>query len=220
MTDSPRSLSENPKPLAITAIVLAIFATVLGIVSAGINEHRWDISFARWIQRWEGSLGEALYSIGDMLGTTSLAAAITGVALIIAIVMKRVQISLFLFLVLLLRLAGILLKPLFNSPRPTADNVRLLETFDGTGYPSGHSMTVAMVAAMLVIIAWKYLSDTRMKWTISFVAVVALILVGWSRVWSGAHWPSDVLGGWSYGIALVLVAWILANAIATRIALT
>lgn len=217
--DSTPTLSQHRKPLTAIAAALAIVATVLGFISAGPNEHGWDISLARWIQKWEGSLGESLYNIGDMLGTTSLAATITAIALIIAIVMKRVQISIFLLMVLLLRLAGTQLKPLFDSPRPTTDHLRILETFDGTGYPSGHSMTVAMVAAMLVMIAWRYMSDVRMKWAMSGVAAVALILVGWSRVWSGAHWPSDVLGGWSYGVALVLIAWILADAVTARILL-
>lgn len=217
MTDSSPVPLDEKKPLAAIAITLAVFATVLGIMSAGTNEHGWDISFAQWIQRWEGAIGENLYNIGDMLGTTSLAATVTAIALVIAIILKRLQISVFLIFVLLLRLAGTQLKPLFDSPRPTSEQLRLLEPFEGTGYPSGHSTTAAMVAAMLVMIAWRYIRDTRLKWAIAVVAGMVLILVGWSRVWSGAHWPSDVIGGWSFGIALVLVAWILADIVTEQI---
>ncbi len=217
MVDSPHVPGTRIKPLAAIVIALAVVASILGIVSAGDNVLGWDVSLAKWIQNWQGSLGERLYTIGDILGTTSIAAAITVVALIIAIALKQMQISVFLVLVLLLRLAGIQLKPLFDSPRPTEEHLRLLETFDGTGYPSGHSMTVAMVSAMLVLISWRNLSDVRLKWAISAIAAIAITLVGWSRVWSGAHWPSDVLGGWGYGIALVLGAWILSDAIALKI---
>lgn len=201
------------------AILLVLFATLLGILSAGPNVHAWDISFGQWIQRWEGSFGQTLYNIGDMLGTTSLAAAITAIALIAAIAVKQTHISIFLLLILLLRLAGTLLKPIFDSPRPSSDYLQLVEELDGTGYPSGHSTTAAMVAAMLVLITWRYLSNTQLQQVATIIAACAIILVGWSRVWAGAHWPSDVLGGWSYGIALVLIAWILADIIATRIAL-
>lgn len=198
-----------------TAALLAGFAIILGFISAGDNVLRWDLSFTLWIQKWHGGLSESLYRIGDVLGTTSIAAVIVVIALIIALVKKQAQIAAFLMMVLVLRLLGIQLKPLFDSPRPTAEHVRLLEPFDGTGYPSGHSMTVAMVAAMLVLIVWRYLRNERLCMAITAVSVLAMVLVGWSRIWSGAHWPSDVLGGWSFGIALVLVAWMVSNAIAS-----
>lgn len=215
MNSAPVS-TEQSRAYGVAAVSLLLFATVLGVLSAGPGVHGWDISFAQWIQHWEGRFGETLYNIGDMLGTTSLAATVTAIALIIAIASKRVHISIFLMLVLLLRLAGTQLKPLFDSPRPTEEHLRLLEPFDGTGYPSGHSTTVAMVACMLTLIAWRYLRVNWLQWIATFIAAAASILVGWSRVWSGAHWPSDVLGGWSYGIALTLVAWILADVITAR----
>lgn len=201
--------------MVLMAAGLALFAMVLGVITSGDNVLGWDLSFAKWIQHWQGGFGKTLYNIGDVLGTTSLAAAITVVALIIAVVRRQIQISIFLILVLLLRLAGTQLKPFFDSPRPTADQLRLLETFDGTGYPSGHSMTVAMVASMLVLIAWRYFPDKWINWAITGISVLAIVLVGWSRVWAGAHWPSDVLGGWAFGIALVLIAWILSDVITT-----
>src|SRR5688572_12300407 len=84
---------EVPKNLALAAIGLAIFATVLGLISAGDNVLGWDLSLAKWIQQWEDGLGKSLYRVGDVLGTTSLAAIVTGIALIIALVRKQVQIS-------------------------------------------------------------------------------------------------------------------------------
>lgn len=215
MPANPSNPRANQLGLAKMAAGLALFAMVLGVITSGDNVLGWDLSFAKWIQRWQGGLGETLYNIGDVLGTTAIAATITVIALIIALARKRVQVSVFLILVLLLRLLGTQLKPFFDSPRPTSDHLRLLETFDGTGYPSGHSMTVAMVACMLVLITWRYLPGERINWSITALAVLAVVLVGWSRVWAGAHWPSDVLGGWAFGIALVLIAWILSDAIAT-----
>lgn len=197
--------------------MLFIFATGLGIIAAGENALSWDISIANRVQTWQGSIGESLYRIGDMLGTTSLAAIVTGIGLVTALVRRQVQVSSFLMLVLVFRLAGTQLKPIFDSPRPSADQVELLKIFGGTGYPSGHSMTIAMLATMVVLLALRYLADERLKRLIIVVATAAMMLVGWSRVWSGAHWPTDVLGGWSYGIAMVLIAWILSDLIDARV---
>lgn len=209
MTETPATHSSNIRWSGLVAAALALLAVVLGILTSGARSLDWDLTVATWIQRWEGSLAEALYSVGDMLGTTSLAAIIVAIGLIVALVRKRIQIAVFLALVLLFRLAGTQLKPLFDSPRPTVDELRVTGTFDGTGYPSGHSMTVAMVSMMLVLIIWRYVDDPRLRWLGTILAGVAVVLVGWSRVWAGAHWPTDVIGGWSFGIALVIGAWML-----------
>lgn len=209
MTETPATQSSDIKWPGLIAAALALLAVVLGILTSGTGSLGWDLTVATWIQRWEGSLAEALYRAGDMLGTTSLAAIIVAIGLIVALVRKRIQIAVFLALVLLFRLAGTQLKPLFDSPRPTVDELRVTGTFDGTGYPSGHSMTVAMVSMMLVLIVWRYVDDPRLRWLGTILAGVAVVLVGWSRVWAGAHWPSDVIGGWSFGITLVIGAWML-----------
>ncbi|WP_419580304.1 phosphatase PAP2 family protein [Stieleria magnilauensis] len=44
----------------------------------------------------------------------------------------------------------------------------------------------------------------------------ATFLVGLSRVYLGAHYPTDVLAGWTAGIVWSLLVWIIANRISSR----
>lgn len=187
---------------------LTIFATVLGVIVAGERVLAWDVSFSQWVQQWNGTLPEQLYRVGDVLGSTMLAIVAALAGIIVAALLRNRFVAVFLIVTMLIRLLATQLKPLFESPRPQAEHVRLLQHFDGSGYPSGHSTTAAMVATILVLLAWKYLENTLWRWGATGFTIAIMVLVGWSRIWAGAHWPTDVLGGWSYGIALTLLAWL------------
>lgn len=70
------------------------------------------------------------------------------------------------------------------------------------GYPSGHTSNATALALLGVLLLWP-----RLRRAGRLVAVVAAVLlagfVGLTRVALLAHWPSDVLGGWLLGIAIV-----------------
>lgn len=191
------------------ALVLVVLASLLGIYTAGDNVTTMDVKVLEWIQRWQGDIPAALQRTGDMLGSTRLAMGVLAVGIAAAALLRGWRIVIFLVFVALLRIVGMGLKPLFESPRPVMPEVRqgVYEMAEGFGYPSGHSMTAAMVATMAVVIVWNATTDVLIRWLALLLAVIYAVLVGWSRVWVGAHWPTDVLGGWSYGVALVLIAW-------------
>ena len=83
-----------------------------------------------------------------------------------------------------------------------------LTSAHGFSFPSGHTQaaTVAYVAVVLVV-GWQVLRPDRGARLLSTVLVVTLVgAVGLSRIFLGAHWPSDVVGGWLSGSAWVLAA--------------
>ncbi|MFF6777194.1 phosphatase PAP2 family protein [Streptomyces sp. NPDC012637] len=74
-------------------------------------------------------------------------------------------------------------------------------------FPSGHAMTAAVVCGLLL---WVLALHWRQGWrgwgALAGAAVVSVVGVGWTRVYLGVHWPSDVLGGWLLGWCCVAVA--------------
>lgn len=60
-------------------------------------------------------------------------------------------------------------------------------------FPSGHAMGSATLAWVLVLLAWR----TRCRWPALLIAVAFVALVGFSRVYLGVHYPSDILAGWA-----------------------
>lgn len=99
------------------------------------------------------------------------------------------------------------LKDLFNRPRPpAADQVVQLTN---PSLPSGHAMMATIVIGSLVVLAW------RACGVLARVAMVAAAVlwvgaVGYTRIYLGAHWFSDVVAGWLVGaawLALCVAAW-------------
>ena len=91
----------------------------------------------------------------------------------------------------------------FNRMRP-AENPHLVVTHN-LSFPSGHSANAMMTYIALVLFLVP--SERRGPWLAAALAVT--LLVGLSRTMLGVHWPSDVLGGWSYGLFWALfLAWI------------
>jgi undecaprenyl-diphosphatase len=98
------------------------------------------------------------------------------------------------------------LKFLFDRPRP--DIVPHLSDVGSSSFPSGHSLMSAVVYLTLGSLLTTVVSSTRLKWYFLAVALVLTVLVGISRVCLGVHYPSDVLAGWSLGLAWAEACWL------------
>jgi undecaprenyl-diphosphatase len=205
-----RDRASGPLPSSrLIAIVLALSLIVgigLGIAARGPNVLGWDVDVTTAVQDLHGSVFEWLADAGNVLGSTLWASMIIVGVLIIAAIARAWLDLVFLASLLVLRLVGTQFKPIFDSPRPTEDLVSILGVWDGTGYPSGHALTASTMALGLSVIAWRRI-PSRMFAAVVIVVLISLgLLVGWARIWTGAHWASDVIGGYAFGVAIVTAA--------------
>lgn len=95
------------------------------------------------------------------------------------------------------------MKYIFQRPRPDVA-LRLIEE-SGYSFPSGHSMNCLVSYGILIYLLLKYCENRKLAKILSVGLGLIIILIGLSRVYVGVHFPTDVIGGWSLGIA-VLVA--------------
>jgi undecaprenyl-diphosphatase len=104
-----------------------------------------------------------------------------------------------------------LLKNLFGRPRPPLDFH--LTQVSHMSFPSGHAMLSAIIYLTLAAFLARLVQPRALKLYFVGLAVLLSLLVGVSRVYLGVHYPSDVLAGWTAGLAWALVCWTVASAL-------
>ena len=108
--------------------------------------------------------------------------------------------------VLLAWLSSEFSKSFYGRPRP--DLVPHGAYVYSGSFPSGHSTLSAATYLILAMLISSLEPRRRTKALAYAVAAAVLVAVGFSRVYLGVHWPSDVLAGWCLGSVWALVAWL------------
>lgn len=107
-------------------------------------------------------------------------------------------------------LLTLLLKHLFNRDRPSIN-----EAIDAVGYsfPSGHAMGSLIFYGFVIYLVIRTKQKPWIQWLSVFGLSLLIVLIGVSRIYLGAHFPSDIAAGYIAGtiwlvLSLVALEWI------------
>lgn len=207
-----------PRSISLTLfLVLTTLGTVLGLFAHGNRSIPGDVMVLEAIQRIDIPGIAGLVRASNALFDTGGAVALGIVFMATALLLRRSPLVLQLVVVIVLRLAAQVLKPLFASPRPGIEHQPDPSLVSSTyGYPSGHAFTATVIVTMVVIFVLTFDVSFRVRWATAAGAVLVAVIAMFSRVWVGAHWPSDTVGGVLFGVASVALMQLIVGAIVTR----
>jgi undecaprenyl-diphosphatase len=183
------------------AIVL-LAAIWLACLLMGGHAAAWDVALREFFFVERGSTLARNAAVFTQIGRAYVLVPLSLVAAGYLAVRRRRRAALFLFTTFGGRLLVELQKLIIDRQRPD-----LSSTLDS--FPSGHAansmITLLAIALMLPV-------RQRNRAIAVGIGLAVVLQVGASRVMIGVHWPSDVVGGWAFGLLWVMTCMRLASA--------
>ena len=158
-----------------------------------------------WGPSWLEEMMRDLTALGSTVVLSLVSLAVIGFLLLL----QRPKMALFVAVAVI---GGVLLSTLlklgFSRPRPmlVPHGTRVYTA----SFPSGHSMQSATVYLTLGTLIVRNLPRRALKAYVMILMIMLTLLIGFSRVYLGVHWPTDVLAGWTAGAAWALMCWLVA----------
>jgi undecaprenyl-diphosphatase len=195
-------LRENRALLVLVALFLAFLALCLTARSRWLFNLDHGISLA--VQHYRSPLLDLLVEAVSALGNTEALVAAAAIAGIVCWRSGRRK-SAYLVAAAVGGLPlNVAIKLWIGRPRPSGD-VQVILPALGLSFPSGHSMGSVVVLGALAFLLWVHDPQPRRRRLVTSLLATLPALIGLSRIYLGAHWFSDVIGGWTVGIFFLLL---------------
>ncbi|MBA3724428.1 MAG: phosphatase PAP2 family protein [Candidatus Levybacteria bacterium] len=111
-------------------------------------------------------------------------------------------------------LINIILKVIFQRPRPDMDPI--MDLSSSYSFPSGHAMNAFIFYSVMSYFVYHFTHNKVLSGVVTVLSLLLVLLIGLSRIYLGVHYPSDVLAGFIAGFFVFITAIVLIRSITFR----
>lgn len=194
-------------PLTILLLVIGINAALLSQLTEDVLETEGvvhvDEAFTAFLYSIRSEwLSQLLYAL-TQLGTREAVFSIGGLATIVFLYRRRYTAVLAFWLAM----AGVGLSVQYGKKFISRDRPELVAFYPehNFSFPSGHATTGMALFGMLAYFAYRHMHAGKQRQLVLSAAAVLIVLIGFSRIYLGVHFLSDVLAGFLLGAMWVLL---------------
>ncbi|MFT3737548.1 MAG: phosphatase PAP2 family protein [Breznakibacter sp.] len=201
-------LNRNKKNIIWTA--LSIFLLGFGTLAVYVmfaQPHYIDIHISEEIQEKQNGFLDSFMKAVSWFGRIRVSAVLVVCSALYFLLLKRKKDALLMLSTLISGGIAWVLKTLIDRPRPTKDFVSILEETHYQSFPSGHVLFYTVFFGAFIFILLRTINKHSILKAGGILLCLSMIFLGAvSRVYLGAHWFTDVLGGFFAGLIFLLVA--------------
>lgn len=186
---------------------LVVFGAMASLVATGEMEP--EAAILRWLAGQRSSFWTVLMVGITRVGTGPVTAIMTSILCLWLWAKKQHRNAVFLAAA---NFGGAVLnatlKAIFERQRPSGQLVSAFVDPQTFSFPSGHAMSAMIFYASVSIVAAR-LGAPRLRAFVYVLAIIMIPTMGFTRLYLGVHYPSDVVGGWAMGAAWVAFIYLL-----------
>jgi undecaprenyl-diphosphatase len=183
------------------AVLLAmLLAGALTMLARSIAYFPLDVQLAWAIQHSQAPWLDTLFRAVSWIGFPPQSNVIFGAA-ILGLLLAGLWLEALLTLFAALGSAGLwlLIVAFVDRPRPSPDLVHVATQLPYGSFPSGHALNLTATFGFLISLVLALVPHAWWRRALVALLAIPILLIGVARVYEGAHWPSDVLGGYLIG---------------------
>ena len=188
-----------------------IIAYVMGLIAAGfvaltililIFPHSFiDLAFSREVQEDQNPLLDSSMKLVSWFGYNPGSIIILLAAALLFFIFKYKREALFVLLTAASVIVSSLVKFLVNRPRPSEPIVRIVQKVNQQSFPSGHVLFYIVYFGFLTVLMYHLTSIPKaIRIVVAVISLLLIFTIPFSRIYLGAHWFTDVLGGFLLGM--------------------
>jgi undecaprenyl-diphosphatase len=184
---------------------LLIAFIVLAIVVGLHPINQFDIAISLFVQQFHSPATDKIMVVISAFGNIGIAFFSMLVTALLFFAYRYKREALFTLAISFTGLITFSLKRLFSRPRPTSEYVTLIESYGNHSFPSGHTLSYVVFFGFMILLM------RRLKGIPSYVRAIVswfsyfMFVVGpLSRIYLGAHWFTDILGGLLIGLLYLI----------------
>jgi len=185
----------------VRAIYLAAFAGAM-VMTVAVGRAQLlpgDVQIMRAVQRRRSPLRDRFWRAVAAPGFPAQSTPLVIMSAAVFLALRLRVEALFIILASGTNVVSWLIKRLVRRQRPTHEQAHVAQVINEPGFPSGHVMHYLSFYGFLAAAALANLRPSRLRRVVVGVCTAMIGLVGPSRVYLGAHWPSDVAAGYLFG---------------------
>lgn len=206
------SSNKNIYRLIIAGGALICFAFISFQIS--LNEtNSFDTVVREWIYGLRNPLSEKILIFFTYLGNWQSLVGLAVILILIPKTRKNIGVPMAVTAITSTIIYSIA-KDMFERQRPDV-SLHLINQ-GGYSFPSGHSMNGLVFFGILIYLVRRNCESKKGANILTLIMIALILIIGFSRVFVGVHYPTDVLGGWSLGTVILMGAMVVIDELEFR----